>query len=201
MKCQVCNSEEATEHFTVCGEEFNLCGFDALKTKTFTHGMVYHECININWGAGRIDYGSWTLIRDILRKNNIKEVLELGFGLSTELFVNEGMYVTGFDVHQVHVKVTQELNPIKNSVTLHHYQEVQISDKEPSTGFVRAIYHNKKWDFVFVDGPHVRINEVREAMEVSNRFIFLHDPNLGEQTFFPNEQWKQVNGKLYEKQL
>jgi len=199
MKCMVCNTEEACEHFSVGGREFHMCGFDALKVSTFAHNSVHHGVININWGSGRIDYGSWTTVRDALRKYNIKEVLEIGFGLSTELFVNEGVFVTGFDTYALHVDVTKQLDVIASSTMLHHYTEVQISDKEPSTGFVRAIYPNRKWDFVFVDGPHVRINEVREAIEVSNRFIYLHDPNLGEQTFFPNDQWKEVGHKLYER--
>jgi hypothetical protein len=198
-KCQVCQVENATEIVKIAGQEYHLCGFDALKADRFIHSMIHHEVINISWGCGRIDYGSWCNVRDALRKYNIKEVLELGFGLSTELFVNEGIRVTGFDVHSTHVKVTQELNPIKSMSTLHHYQEVQITDNMPATGFVRAIYPGRKWDFVFVDGPHVRKNEVKEAMEVSNRFIYLHDPNLGEETFFPNAQWKAIDYKLYER--
>ena len=201
MKCMICDFDEACEHFTVGGREFHLCGFDALKVSTFAHNSVHHGVVNINWGSGRVDYGSWTTIRDALRKYNIQEVLEIGFGLSTELFVNEGMKVTGFDVYKNHVNVTKQLQPIQGMATLHYYPEVQISDTEPSTHFVRDIYPDRKWDFVFVDGPHVRINEVREAMEVSNRFIYLHDPNLGEQTFFPNEQWKEIGHKLYERVL
>ena len=201
MKCQVCKVDEATEKFSMCGQEFEFCGFDALKVKTFAHSMVHNEAININWGAGRIDYGSWCGVRDTLRKYNIIEVLEIGFGLSTELFVNEGIKVTGFDVYETHVNVTKNLRPLQGQATLHYYPEVQITDTEPSTHFVRDIYPNRKWDFVFVDGPHVRINEVREAMEVSNRFIYLHDPNLGEETFFPNDQWKEIGYKLYERAL
>jgi len=199
MKCMICNVEEACEHFTVGGREFHLCGFDALKVATFAHNSVHHGVININWGSGRIDYGSWTTIRNALRKYGIKEVLEIGFGLSTELFVNEGMKVTGFDVYEQHVNVTKQLSTIANEATLHYYPETQIGITEPSTGFVRAVYPNRKWDFVFVDGPHVRTNEVREAMEVSNRFIYLHDPNLGEETFFPNQQWREIGHKLYER--
>ena len=67
MKCQICNIDEATEHLQILDEHSDLCGFDMLKIKTFAHSMVYHEAINISWGAGRIDAGSWFHIRGILR--------------------------------------------------------------------------------------------------------------------------------------
>ena len=53
---------------------------------------------------------------------------------------------------------------------------------------------------VFVDGPHERSKEVKVAMKLAKRFIYLHDPNLGEQTFFPDDNWKLVMGnKMYER--
>ena len=61
--------------------------------------------------------------------------------------------------------------------------------------------NGRKWDFVFVDGPQERSREVKVAMKVSSKYIFLHDPNFGEQSFFPNEEWVKVGNsdKLFEK--
>jgi hypothetical protein len=32
-------------------------------------------------------------------------------------------------------------------------------------------------------------------MDLSNKFIFLHDPNMGEQDYFPNDEWQPIHPK------
>jgi len=192
MKCDICGAEGIYETITVNNTKYSLCEYDLIFTERILHSRQCGEMLNIAWGDGRVNFGCWALIRDILRKNNITEVLELGAGLSSELFALEGMKLTSFDVLPNHIKLLQNLNPIKHTANFHHY-EYGVAPP------VKELYLNKTWDFIFVDGPQERSREVKVAMEVGTKFIFLHDPNMGEQNFFPNDQWKEVSHKLYEK--
>lgn len=198
MICTACNLEEATQEVILSGHTYHFCGFDAYKLDRFAHNMEAGHSVNILWGNGRIGWGEWFTIRDFLRKHNIKEVLEIGCGLSTELFVNEGVKLVGFDTHATHVAALKRLDPIKPYVELHHYQgDGTPGSIEPP---VEQLYPGRKWDYVFVDGPHRRYNEVKVAMRVSNKFIHLHDPNLGEESFFPGNEWKETeSGRIYER--
>jgi len=199
MLCQACNTDEATETLVISGHTYHFCGFDAYKLDRFAHNMEYGHSVNILWGNGRIGWGEWYTMRDFLRKYNIKEVLEIGCGLSSELFVNEGISLIGFDTHAIHLASLKRLEPVKGHAVFHHYP----GDGTPGSVIppVEELYPGRKWEYVFVDGPHQRFNEVKVAMNVSTRFIHLHDPNLGEESFFPNEDWIEVGGagRIYEK--
>ena len=198
MICPACNRDECTEELVISGHTYNFCGFDAYKLDRFAHNMVHGHSVNILWGNGRIGWGEWGTIHEFLHKYNIKEVLEIGCGLSTELFVSAGMKVVGFDTHDIHVAALKRLEPIKNHVELHHYPgDGTLGSVIPP---VEELYPGRKWEYVFVDGPHRRYNEVKVAMRVSSRFIHLHDPNLGEEEFFPGTEWKEIeSGRIYEK--
>jgi len=198
MNCQICNAElreEQVHSLTLYKQEYKVCGWDALRIKQFIDGNITNSIINIYWGAGHVCWSSWNSVRDIIRKYNITEVLEMGIGLSSELFVNEGLDVIGIDIWKEHVELYQKHLGLKAKAVFHWYpssKELPDFDK---------LYPGRKWDFVFVDGPQERANEVRLAMKLSNRFIYLHDPNMGEQSFFPNDEWKQMgkDSKLFEK--
>jgi len=198
MICPACNRDECTEELVISGHTYNFCGFDAYKLDRFAHNMVHGHSVNILWGNGRIGWGEWRTIHEFLHKHNITEVLEIGCGLSTELFVSAGMNVIGFDTHATHVAALQRLEPIRGSAIIHHYP----GDGTPGSVIppVEELYPGRKWEYVFVDGPHQRYNEVMVATRVSNKFIHLHDPNLGEQSFFPNAEWVELpSGRIYEK--
>ena len=198
MICPACNLEEANEELVISGHTYHFCGFDAYKLDRFAHNMEAGHSVNILWGNGRIGWGEWFTIRDFLREHNIKEVLEIGCGLSTELFINEGVKLVGFDTHATHVAALKRLEPIKNYVELHHYAGDGTPGSIPPP--VEELYPGRKWEYVFVDGPHQRYNEVQVATRVSSRFIHLHDPNLGEEVFFPGTEWKELaNGRIFER--
>lgn len=195
MKCDICGIDEVREVVTIAGNTYALCEYDLIFADRMIHSRKYHEMLNIAWGAGRIDYGSWCFIRDFLRDKEIKEVLELGGGLSSELFVIEGLDLISFDVLVNHIHLLQNLNPIKNKSSFYQYDYGTIPP-------IKELYPNRTWDFIFIDGPQERSREVRIAMEVGNKYIYLHDPNMGEQSFFPNNNWKCIHSdKLYEKVL
>ena len=118
--CEVCKIERASEHVKIMDREWDLCGFDALKANTFINGMKANFVVNINWGSGRIDWGSWYNILDFMNEYKINEVLELGCGLSSELFVASGRTLIGFDEHPTHMEVMKNLVPLHGRATFHH---------------------------------------------------------------------------------
>lgn len=204
MKCEICGSENASKLVMGCFQvgnpmaEHMLCGWCQNRVSEFIRVNVSHDAINVSWGCGKIGHGEWCTIRGILRKYKIKEVLEFGTGLSTELFVNEGIKVVSFDVLKKHSELFAKLIPMREMAEFHWYPDYPDTEHLPDFD---KLYPGRKWDFVFVDGPHERSREVKMAMKLSNKFIYLHDPNLGEQSFFPNEEWKPIEGygKYYQK--
>lgn len=193
--CQVCGRPVDNQHpTTALGQGFDLCEWCAFRTMQWIQGNINHSVTNIFWGFGRVGWPDWhQLLRPFIRKHGITEVLELGIGLSTELFVNEGLYVTGFDVLPQHVKLYQLHEALKGHGTFHHYE-----DRTPPP--VQKLYPGRKWDFVFVDGPQERSAEVRVALETSSRFVCLHDIGYGEKGVVPNANWVAVEGdKIFEK--
>jgi hypothetical protein len=200
MICPACELLEANQEVVISGNTYHFCGFDAYKLDRFAHNMVHGHSVNILWGNGRIGWGEWYTTRDFLRRHNIKEMLEIGCGLSTELFVNEGMELIGFDTLAEHVAALKRLIPIKGHAVLHHYEgDGTPGSNEPP---VEQLYPGRKWDFIFVDGPHQRYNEVKVAMRVcsENGFIQLHDPNLGEESFFPGDDWVETEqSRIYKR--
>jgi len=192
MKCNICPKEivgDQIHSFNIHKKNYQLCGWCAMRVMQYVDGNITHSIINIYWGAGHICWSSWNGLRDIIRKYNIKEVLEIGIGLSSELFVNEGLEVIGIDLWKEHVELYQEHLGLKSKAKFHWYP-----DSEHLPDF-DILYPNRRWDFVFVDGPQVRGDEVKLAMKLSNKFIYLHDPNMGEEEFFPDDEWVPIHEK------
>jgi predicted O-methyltransferase YrrM len=198
MICPICEREFGEDGLIPVvfpDKTFRLCEFDYLKLRTFLDGSVVGSVINIAWGAGRIDWSSWFWLRDFLLKNDIHEVMEFGAGLSSELFIALGMKLTSCDLLREHIAVLKKHQGYKHVDFIAYGEDGSLPD-------IEALYPGKKWDFVFVDGPQERSKEVRLAMKLARKWIYLHDPNLGEQSFFPNESWIRDNGpedKLFRK--
>ncbi len=194
MKCEICGEEDASIA-KIANKEFNLCEWCVGRVTEYIESNINHSVINICWGRGKVGHtAAWFLV-DCLRKYGIREVLEFGSGLSTEIMVNEGMKVISCDVLKNHSDLYSKLIPLQERAEF-----VWYPDSKHLPDFDK-LYPGRKWDFVFVDGPHERSNEVKLAMKLSNKWIYLDDPNLGEQGFFPNEEWKLVEGydKFYQK--
>ena len=181
MICSLCGRRGGLKA-TLAGEEYTLCEYDFIDLKRFLDGRKNKESVNIYWGGGKVGLRCWENLRTYLRKFKITEVLEFGSGLTSELFVNEGIKLTSFDVLSNHIDLLANASQMKELAKFHAYE----AGKNPP---VEELYPGRTWDFVFVDGPQVRGPEVRTAMRVANKYIYLHDPNLGEQDFFPNEDW------------
>ena len=186
MTCDVCKQaipENGLHEVTVHKQLFGLCEWCALKIRDQLECVKTSHMSNIFWGAGHISWTCWYQIREYLRRFNVTEVLEFGIGLSSELFVNEGIKVVGFDACKPHVEQYQNLLSLKNDAEFHYYEDLK---RGPN---VEELYPGRTWDFVFVDGPQERAREVAVAMRVARKFIYLHDPNMGEQSFFPTPEW------------
>jgi len=202
MICDVCkrDQDEGTSALVCLGKTYNLCPFDLLEVERFIGSRISGDVININWGGGKLAPGCWENLRELIRKNHISEVLELGAGLSSELFFLEGLDLVSFDVLDFHIAMLAKCSSMrasysgKNKAKFHAYE---YGTNPP----VMELYPGRKWNFVFVDGPQERSREVWIAMQVSSQFIYLHDPNMGEETFFPNAEWEMVGGdmKLFKK--
>jgi hypothetical protein len=124
-------------------------------------------------------------------------------GLSTELFVNEGLEVLSFDVWKTHVELYQGHNFMKDRARMLWYPH-ETTTVEELCAMVEVSTDDPTWDLVFVDGPQTRAREVHCAMKYSKKLIYLHDPNMGEQSFFPNENWHPLEGpesKLFGKYI
>jgi hypothetical protein len=191
MNCEICGKAIHNEKpLNILDKTYTLCIWCLGRINAYIHGNVHHNVINILWGAGRIGR-EWYNIRDLIRKNNIEDILEFGTGLSTELFVIEGIPLVTFDTLFNHVELYKKLELTKGKAEFYYYEPRTIPDFD-------LLFPNRKWDMVFVDGPHERSREVRAAMKLAKRFIYLHDPNLGEQDFFPDDNWESTNdSKLF----
>jgi hypothetical protein len=187
--CSLCERpvEGKIHKIELHGVRYELCDWDALRLKDLLEYIKSSHVVNIFWGAGHVNFTCWDTIRDILRAYEIKEVLEFGIGLSSELFVNEGIKVIGFDTCRPHVELYQKLVSLQGrGARFHHYEDGKIGPP------VEVLYPGRTWDFVFVDGPQERSREVQAAMRVARKFIYLHDPNMGEEDFFPNDEWEGI---------
>ena len=203
MNCEICGYEagESRESLNVCGKEYLLCGWCLARVSDYIQGNISHDVINIYWGAGHLAHQDWIgehSIRRFLRENDIKEVFEIGTGLSTEMFVNEGMDVITLDSCKPHLELYSKLRSLGSNVEFIYYPDSQnLPD-------IAKLYPGRKWDFVFVDSPHYREEEVKLALTIANKFLYLHDPNLGEESFFPNDEWEpmwKMESKLYRKKI
>lgn len=191
MNCQICGEpvpEERIDKVSVLNKTYSLCGWCEWWTERFIEGQINHQIKNIGWGDGKVCWGEMHWIRDFIKANNITEVLEFGAGMSTEVFALFGMKLVSCDVLKNHAKMLSELASLQGIAEIIHYEYGTPPDFD-------KLYPGRKWDFVFVDGPQERSKEVALATKLSNKFIYLHDPNMGEQSFFPNEEWTGVGNE------
>ena len=186
MNCNICKAELSSDQvhpIHIHKKDYELCGWCAMRVMQYIDGNITHSIINMYWGAGHVCWSTWRFLHGFINEYKITEVLEMGIGLSSELFVAEGLKVIGIDVWKEHVDIYKELLSLKGHAEFHWYKD---GNNLPD---FNSLYPGRKWDFVFVDGPQERSNEVRLAMKLSSKFIYLHDPNMGERDFFPNDDW------------
>jgi hypothetical protein len=181
MKCAICEIE--------CPEE--ICGWCQERLNQFKESNKNHSCINIAWGCGKIAWGDAYFLRDFIRENNIKEVLEFGTGLSTEIFAILGLKIVTCDTLKNHLELASKLQSLNGLADFIYYEELPDFEK---------LYPGKKWEFVFVDGGQGRDRETEIALTLSSKFIYLHDPGLSKyQLELPG--FKRVGGSYLFKKI
>lgn len=183
-KCKICINE--TDNTS------GYCGWCEQRVAQFKESNENHSAINITWGHGRIGWQDAYYFRDLIKQYDIKEVLEFGTGLSTEIWAILGMKIVTCDTLENHSKLFSEYLSLKNCADVIYYPSGTLPD-------FQALYPDKKWEFVFVDGGQGRDLETEIAMKLSSKLILLHDPGLSRfKLELPG--WKQIGGSyLFEK--
>lgn len=195
------------EKCKICGEETDkkLCPYCGIRVEQFIACNNNHSAMNIGWGAGKITWKDAGIIMSLIRDYNIKEMLEFGTGLSTEIWALTGVKIVSCDVHAKHISLFKQLESLSGwsyysdffhldfpKVDFYHYEPNHLPDFE-------TLYPGKKWDLVFVDGPHWRDMETEAAMRLSSRFIYLHDAGMSKyQDELPG--FKRIDDRLWEKE-
>ena len=185
MKCQICDSDiksDRVDLIVLAGHKFSICHWREGVVDTFVRLKINRSVVNLMWGAGRIGPSDWISTRNFIHDHNITEVLEYGSGLSTELLALEGLKVVTMDIMEQHSRV------MKNHFALFRNFNVDVlyypdSDHLPD---LNSLYPDKKWDFIFIDGPQERRREVKHAMEVCSKYISLHDAGCGGKDLLEN---------------
>lgn len=190
--CEVCKSQTPETLREVEGH--NICTWCGARVRQFLNASKNDIAINIFWGAGKIGVNeAKTLIRLIIDEK-VKSVIEYGTGLSTEIISLVVDDLVSLDEYKKHQDMYRTLMGM-NKVTFIHYESVGPREQRkelPDLG--------RKFDMAFVDGGQTREREVRHALKHAERIIYLHDPNMGEESFFPNDDWKaDKSERIYRK--
>lgn len=184
LECEICG---AKEHPMDKVENSVFCGWCAARMRDFVRLSKLHEVVNIFWGSGKVDSESMRGVMRLIKARNIKSIIEYGSGLSTEILWLLADELYTFDEFKKHSDLCARLKTTKL---------VKYFSYDPKNKQLPDL--NRKFDFAFVDGGQERSAEVRHAMKHAD-LIYLHDPNQGEQSFFPGNEFKQIAFKLYER--
>jgi hypothetical protein len=162
------------------------CGWCKNRINEFAVSNENHSAINITWGCGRIAWSDAYALRDLVKEYYLKEVLEFGTGLSTEIFAILGLKIVTCDTLENHSKLFSELQSLNGIADVIYYESGTLPDFE-------KLYPGKKWELVFVDGGQGRDMETEIAMKLASKLIYLHDPGLSKYGLgLPG--WEQIGG-------
>ena len=147
----------------------------------FAQALKVKVNAKILWGNRSINKNDWIVLKRFLREQNIKTVIEYGYGLSTELMVLEGLEVISLET----LKWWAEINRSVAGNEIIEYKE----------GGLPKI--DRVFDMAFVDGPQSgqRMPEIIHAKEHSN-LIFFHDldSNRSQSVAELMKDWKVIEG-------
>lgn len=119
----------------------------------------------LKWGGSCILQEDWEFILQVIKKYNVKTVLEFGSGLSTLLFHQAGVKVVSYETSEVYASAVRSIYP---------ELDVRLWDG-------KSIQHDPfyKYDLVFVDGPagpDRRGDAIRLAGQLG-KVAVIHDGN------------------------
>jgi hypothetical protein len=137
----------------------------------------------ILWSNRSIYKPDWLQLKKFLAEYKIKNVIEYGVGLSTELMMMEGIEVLSLETLDWWADICRKA--IGNEIIT--YQEGNIPEID------------RKFDFAFVDGPQTkRTNEILHAKQHSD-IIYLHDLRPEEVKLLDDWEVIENYGKHYYK--
>jgi len=145
----------------------NLCptGCGKIPVATEKNPMSKYGLI---FGSTCIEKEDWAVIEEVIKKNNVKRVLEFGSGLSTLLMADMGLEVISYEVMDEWAKKIRDLNP---KVDIRPWDGKEIPGYK-SLG---------EFDLVFCDGPassvsagEARKDSIKMSADLA-RILIVHD--------------------------
>lgn len=125
---------------------------------TYKHNLIFNDAA--------IHESEYDWLYDFVKKNNIKNVLEFGLGVSTYCFLENDCNITTFETS---LEYSKKFTNLSNKCKIINYKKEDILD----------ISLNERFDLAFVDGPFgtkslSRLNSCLFSMRYSDH-ILLHD--------------------------
>ena len=143
----------------------------------------------LRWVGCSLDPLDWVVLRDFLIQRKIKNVLEVGSGLSTELMDRLGINVLSYETDPVHL--LRMKRKVGKGVTIQQWNGLFLPEIDAA-----------KYNLALIDGPLMTGPESREpvysAVAGSEiQFVACHDSNREEDRALINKyfgEWKVLAG-------
>jgi ADP-heptose:LPS heptosyltransferase len=120
----------------------------------------------MTFGGGAITDRDWLFMKDLIKKQNIKTILEFGTGLSTLLFQTQADKVISYETNKGWIHKIKSF--CSDKVEHRIWDGKTINESIPNV------------DLVFVDGPAGSMNRewsTKYAAESNAKWIIVHDAN------------------------
>jgi len=138
----------------------------------------------LEWSGWSLDPTDWILLRDILRQKKIKNVVEIGAGVSTELMDRLGLHVLSYETDPIFME------RVKKRVSKHVVVKQWNGQLLPKL--------NSKYQLALIDGPIGGENREPSYKAIANSNIQLvacHDSKRKEDQVWIDKYfstWKQI---------
>jgi len=137
----------------------------------------YLEKYGMTFGGGAITDRDWLFMSELIEKENIKNILEFGTGLSTLLFQTRVDRIDSFETNQGWIN---KISAMADETKVNHHNW---------DGVKATIPQDVVYDFVFVDGPSGGENREfshKYAYETGAKWIIVHDAGR-----VPERKWQE----------
>jgi ADP-heptose:LPS heptosyltransferase/glycosyltransferase involved in cell wall biosynthesis len=126
-------------------------------------GFDAKAATGLDWGKGAIDPLDWPFLEEVIKKHQVKTVLEFGAGLSTKLISEMVESMDSFETEQLWI---DKVAPLAPKARIHRW------DGKDTGNFVNSAH-----DLAFVDGPANGQNREQAVRLAANhaKIVILHD--------------------------